>query len=609
MKNTINRIISNNVCIWSARIVVALIIVFALNIKMDFIECDVAYYSLIGKIMMQFSCAFSSIGMGEFLEIGAMISIICYSNKKNIVHSWRIILFSVTLSVIYVCCWSFKKYNGFDLIFANEVQLVWFAFIVIGYSMFLYYIIRLLYYFFDVISETQDNNDFINPNKMFFISCVSLFLLLFPWSIMNYPGSFNPDSTLQIMQFFGAAELSNHHPILSTAIIGGLTWLGKSIISVNFGIYLYVFLQMAALILVVSYGIKKVTEWGMSKYICYAIIAFFGVVPIWGSHVQWIEKSLLFGTLAAYSYIEVLDIVKTKEITKKRLIIVLIVMTLACYLRNDGKYLVLPCGYIIALNLKKNYKKLMLLSMVAVTLAAIIPIKLVFMYSNINEGSIKEALSIPFMQTARYVVAYDSEVTEEERNAINNVLEYDSLASLYNPILSDGVKETYKGDETKLPKYFSVWLKMFLKHPNVYITALINKCYGYLAPVESIQDANFDYGQSGYIEEIGVRHLTKEFPQRFFNMLHMGVENWPIFRYFAMCGTYTWVVVCCIGYVCNKRKYKDIIVFVPAIINLLICIASPCHNLLRYYITTVIIAPFLVAWICRKNESEVIRQN
>ena len=154
-----------------------------------------------------------------------------------------------------------------------------------------------------------------------------------------------------------------------------------------------------------------------------------------------------------------------------------------------------------------------------------------------------------------------------------------------------------------------MWLKMFLKHPNVYITTLINKCYGYLAPVESLQEANFDYGQSGYIEEIGVRHLTKEFPQRFFNMIHMGVENWPIFRYFAMCGTYTWAVVCCIGYVCKKRKYKDIIVFVPAIINLLICIASPCHNSLRYYITTVITAPFLVAWICRKNESEVTRQN
>ena len=82
MKDIFNRIIRNSVSIWSTRIVVSLIIVFALNIKMDFIECDVAYYSLIGKIMMQFSCAFSSIGMGEFLEIGAMISIICYSNKK-----------------------------------------------------------------------------------------------------------------------------------------------------------------------------------------------------------------------------------------------------------------------------------------------------------------------------------------------------------------------------------------------------------------------------------------------------------------------------------------------------------------------------------------------
>ena len=36
-------------------------------------------------------------------------------------------------------------------------------------------------------------------------------------------------------------------------------------------------------------------------------------------------------------------------------------------------------------------------------------------------------LSIPFQQTARYVTKYSDEVTEEEKDAINNVLQYDNL--------------------------------------------------------------------------------------------------------------------------------------------------------------------------------------
>lgn len=39
---------------------------------------------------------------------------------------------------------------------------------------------------------------------------------------------------------------------------------------------------------------------------------------------------------------------------------------------------------------------------------------LIFHY-NIQNGSIREALSLPFQQTARYIVEYGDEVTDEEK--------------------------------------------------------------------------------------------------------------------------------------------------------------------------------------------------
>ena len=97
-------------------------------------------------------------------------------------------------------------------------------------------------------------------------------------------------------------------------------------------------------------------------------------------------------------------------------------------------------------------------------------------------GSIKEALSVPFQQTARYVKYYGNEVTEVEKEAINDVLEYDFLKEHYNPRISDPVKDTYKKDVTKLGAYFQVWLQQFFKHPACYIQATWEQIYYLFVP-------------------------------------------------------------------------------------------------------------------------------
>ena len=74
----------------------------------------------------------------------------------------------------------------------------------------------------------------------------------------------------------------------------------------------------------------------------------------------------------------------------------------------------------------------------------------------------RKCFSLPFQQTARYVKEYGDEISEEEREIIAKVLDYDSLAEIYEPMTADPVKTTYRsGSAGDLTAYFKVWLKEF----------------------------------------------------------------------------------------------------------------------------------------------------
>lgn len=103
--------------------------------------------------------------------------------------------------------------------------------------------------------------------------------------------------------------------------------------------------------------------------------------------------------------------------------------------------------------------------------------------AGVEPGSVKEMLSVPFQQTARYLKEYPDDVTSKERKAINKILDYDKLAEIYQPDRSDNVKDTYKNKKGGLKRYFrQAWLPMFFKHPDAYFEATLENTYGYYYP-------------------------------------------------------------------------------------------------------------------------------
>ena len=128
-----------------------------------------------------------------------------------------------------------------------------------------------------------------------------------------------------------------------------------------------------------------------------------------------------------------------------------------------------------------------ILSLLGVAAAAVLSLNcIVFPLLNVEPGSIREMLSLPFQQTARYLRDAGWDVTEEEKAAIDRVLDYDVLAESYDPDLSDNVKSTYHGETEDLKDYFSAWFQMLLRHPGIYIQATMNNYYQYFYPGESL---------------------------------------------------------------------------------------------------------------------------
>ena len=62
-----------------------------------------------------------------------------------------------------------------------------------------------------------------------------------------------------------------------------------------------------------------------------------------------------------------------------------------------------------------------------------------YFWKFIPEGK-QEILGTLFQQTAKYVIDHGEEVTKEEREAINVILDYDTLADRYSIFVQDPVK-------------------------------------------------------------------------------------------------------------------------------------------------------------------------
>lgn len=500
--------------------------------------------------------------------------------------------------------------------------------------------------------------------RPFFIPLVLIVLAWSPSFIAAMPGIFMGDTGAQIRQWFnlpnGTSDylnlinpdvlLNGHHPVAHTALVGGCVQLGmQAFRDENAGLLIYTTLQFLITAATVAYLVCSLRRFGCGLAPRTASLLFFAFMPLFSNYAVLITKDVLFADALAVLVVQTATLLAEganfdpgaggSVAVRSRDWALLAASSIGCtFLRNGG--LVFPlaaCGLAAifsawdAVRARRRtdaarsnapaapHRRWMAIAGVAalVLVLNMAFTRVVMPALDITPGSRREMLSIPFQQTARFVQKHDGAnagieggtddglVREEERQIIDRVLGYGTLASRYDPDKSDAVKNGYNEDATTqdLAAYFAVWAKMFLRDPESYVSAVVNNYYGYFYPSE--RDAWF------YSTVEGAKIMAREENRAYFdfhplenplvnacghavNLYRVAIQRVPLVSLIMSSASYAWLLIAVGIYLLRSRQWRSLALMVPLFGVLLVCLIGPCNGstYMRYLYPAILSLPF-----------------
>ena len=538
-----------------------------------------------------------------------------FKGKKNIV--WFNIL-SILFSIFMIVGNSYNEINSWDFIFGSIPLFLISIVMLLGFY-FLFY--RGIYFIYEFVNNNSfiqthaKNNKILNyifVEHPFISTFIILLICWLPYIIAFYPGILSPDPSNQIKQFFGldtqyreyvimldeSVGITNHHPVMHTLLLGGCVKLGMMLGSANFGIFIFSMIQITLLISVLACTICYMKKLNTPFWLRILTLSIYAFIPVFPFYSMSLVKDVMFSVFVMFYIILLFDLIKfsKEKYSIKKMVILIILMLLIMLCRNNGIYLVvMSFPFLLFIDKKNRWRILGVL---------IIPILIFEGYNKIllpafkvTPGSIREMLSIPFQQTARYVKEYGDEVTSDEKQAIDKILGYDTLASRYEPEKSDAVKNEYNkyATDEDLKEYFRVWFKQFIKHPTVYLEATINNTYGYFYP--DAKNWYFYYKYDKRLEEAGIDyHYNSLKPVRTVLSSYGEVIPYiPVIGNVVNIASSVWICMIIFVFLIYKKMYKYLIYLTPVISLVLVCIASPVNTYFRYAMPYVFSIPIIIA--------------
>lgn len=556
------------------------------------------------------------------------------SGREHLTYSALAVLMSMCMMLGY----SYEKIADWGLVF-NMHKLQWLKVLIVfaGYTFLFYAIIAWILSTYgkrEIWFADREDKFGVWMSKHTYIKVFAIFALAYvPYIVLTYPGMIMWDTREQIIQAYSelkifeppyikfrqlsdAVYLNGHHPVAHTLLIHACTELGRRLFgSYNIGYFCYSLIQAVFQIAVFSkivtmlVGMKVKWRWIVFTATYYMFAPGINVYVLYGT------KDTIYASFVILAIIELFNIIRHGNSRRS-----MIWLYLSCFgvmmFRNDGIYVLLVSMAAIMLAWRDMRKNLAILciSMLAIHVFYSIVILPAF---SITSGSKREMLSIPFQQTARYVRDSSDGVTEDERKAIDAVLDFGIIGEIYNPENSDSVKGTYKelASREDIMSYFSAWVKMFFKHPSHYLQATINNYYYYFYFGNRKIDIHKYAWSVGDIDELNkegeMLGFAFHFPERFdkwrerYELLRDGIASLPIISIVMSAATYAWGLLLLAAYALAHRLKKAVPLTAILLAVLLVCLASPWNGWKYRYLYPVAFclpAVYFMVFYLRNNE-------
>lgn len=452
---------------------------------------------------------------------------------------------------------------------------------------------------FLVTKNIITGNEGISWRGSFSIIAIGWMVYLLPF----LPGNIAGDGNFQLVEFFGRAPMTNHHPYLSTMFEGGIFDIGRQLFGDNFGLFLYVIVQAMICCLIFSFCISEISKLGLSKKWGAFLSGIVGFIPYWSFASETLHKDGMFLALFAL-YVLMLIIttrqlfIEKRKLTGKQWIAFIVSALLVCFWRNDGIYMAVPPIFCLIFVEGRKYWRQFAYSLVAVLAIYVAFNKVLLPVLHVAPTEQRETLSLPAQQTARYLKYHPNDITKHDRKVLEKSFNHlDKLGEVYNPTFADPVKSNIK-KHLNIKDYFLTWLHMGLQHPLVYVKATFEGTNAYYNPWLPAQDFSWAGAMASFSKPtfLNLHYITSVKVRVVFLNIVRKVSTMPFINLFFNSVLGIWLCVLMSLYLWKSFSFKYFIPFIPVFMNLLICIASPINGLVRYSGCTVFATYCLIAY-------------
>lgn len=332
--------------------------------------------------------------------------------------------------------------------------------------------------------KSKNKNKFLEKifekkNNLFIIALI-IMLCWLPVLIMLYPGTAVNDTWGELQQIINLQNniwnISAHHPVFDTftmaTIILPIVYYTKNW---HLALFFFVIIQAIITSTIFSYSIKYAKEkLELNNICCLILLLLYCFFPVFPLCVQTIGKDSIFSCFFVLFFLQYIEVIRSNNnyLNDKKNILYFIITSIFCILSKKVAFYVILLSLLPIIFLFKSNKKIIIAIMLLLTLINVGYIPVMYKTLNILPGGKQEMFSLPFQQTAMYVINNEKKITKKEIKIIDKVINYYSIKDQYHYNNADYVKGgMQKGNDSDYSNYINLWFKQGLKDPISYINA------------------------------------------------------------------------------------------------------------------------------------------
>ncbi|MCF2657177.1 DUF6020 family protein [Lacrimispora saccharolytica] len=458
----------------------------------------------------------------------------------------------------------------------------------------------------------------------FFYIWAIIFLFWMPVFFALYPGAFVYDATEEYVEVI-SRQFTMHHPLLHVLALGGIVHLFEYIgAGANLGIAVYVLLQMLVMSAALSFVVRSLQMWGVTKRYAFITVLFFSIFPLFPLYAVCTAKDGLFTVFLLVSIVSMGNIIRSTDAEKEPvsttsmsdMVIFLVSSTLMMMLRNNGLYAYTATALIIVIvfivdrrhrSASSNRITARLLILMALSIVLLLgSTRILKLATGATDGEHQEMLTVPIQQLARTYTYSPEAFTPDEEALLKAFIPEDYLTT-YSPRISDVLKSGFDNQyyESHRALFYKLWLTIGARRPITYLNAHLGTSYGYVYPdaLNNVYKGNtmntFTYTDSSYFgfetEPPGTRESMLPALEFLIEKLSLDLfqQKCPVLSMLFAPGFVFWVFFfVLVGYVDRKNLPMMLLVLMTFATVLL----GPT-TLVRYVLILWYITPLYPIWI------------